>query len=43
MSMLIDISLQGTEISSPNSYVQISDIAVANLVDPIILTIPLLI
>lgn len=33
--MFIDLSLQETEVSSPYSYVQIKDLAVKGLVDPI--------
>ena len=42
MSMIIDLSLQETEVSSPYSYVQIKDLAIKGLVDPIQMTIPLL-
>ena len=42
MSMYVDVSIQETEVSSPYSYVQIKDIAVQNLKDPIRMTIPLL-
>ena len=43
MSMLVDLSIQETEVSSPYSYVQIKDIAIKGLVDPIQMSIPLLI
>ena len=42
MSMFVDVSIQETEVSSPYSYVQIKDIPIENLKDPILLTIPLL-
>jgi hypothetical protein len=42
MSMYVDISIQETEVSSPFSYIQIDDIDVNKLQDPIQLTIPLL-
>ena len=42
MSIFVDLSLQETEVSSPYSYIQIQDIAVKNLKDPIQMTIPLL-
>jgi hypothetical protein len=35
MSIFVDLSLQETEVSSPNSYIQIKDIVVQNLKDPI--------
>jgi len=35
MSMFVDMSIQETEVSSPNQYVKIKDIKVADLVDPI--------
>lgn len=40
--MFVDISIQETEVSSPYSYVEIKDIPVQNLRDPITLTIPLM-
>jgi len=40
-SILVDMSISETEISSPNSYIMIKDKAVSNLVDPIKITIPL--
>lgn len=40
--MYVDVSIQETEVSSPFSYVQIKDLPVQNLKDPIQLTIPLL-
>lgn len=43
MSMFVDLSIQETEVSSPYSYVQLKDIAIKGLKDPIQLTIPLLI
>lgn len=43
MSIYVDVSIQETEVSSPYSYVEIKDLPVQNLKDPIQLTIPLLI
>jgi len=43
MSMFVDLSIQETEVSSPNSYVSIKELAIKGLRDPIQLTIPLLI
>lgn len=34
-SMLVDLSIQQTEVSSPYSYITISDAKVENLKDPI--------
>ncbi len=42
MSMFVDVSLQETEVSSPYNYVQIKDLPVKDLKDPITLTIPLI-
>ena len=42
MSMYVDISIQETEVSSPFGYVQIKDIPVKDLTDPILMTIPLM-
>jgi hypothetical protein len=41
MSMYVDLSIQSTELASPNNYITISDITVTGLIDPIQMTIPL--
>ena len=40
-SMLVDMSIQETEVSSPYSYIQIKDAVVEGLTDPILVTIPM--
>lgn len=40
-SLIVDLSIQNTEVSSPFSYIQIKDLTIRNLVDPIKFTIPL--
>jgi hypothetical protein len=40
--MFVDFSIQSTEVASPNTYIQISEVAVNGLIDPIQMTIPLL-
>ena len=39
--MLVDLSVQETEVSSPFSYITIKDAKVSGLKDPILITIPL--
>jgi hypothetical protein len=41
MSIFVDISIQETEVSSPFSYVNIKDLAVSGLSNPIQITVPL--
>eukprot|EP00347_Sterkiella_histriomuscorum_P003593 403363692 len=40
-SIFVDLSIQSTEIASPNSYVAITDIQVKGLIEPISITVPL--
>ena len=41
MSIYVDLSLQATQLSTPNSLINIADISVTNLQTPIKMTIPL--
>jgi hypothetical protein len=34
-SIFVDVSIQSTEVASPNSFVAIQDLSITNLADPI--------
>jgi hypothetical protein len=40
-SMLVDLSISSTEVTSPLGFIQIQDLQVKNLPDPIQVTIPI--
>jgi hypothetical protein len=40
-SMLVEISISSTEVSSPKPWIQIQELSIKNLADPIKITIPL--